>query len=205
MWTCLFFFLLCRALFDYDGSVSDLSTANQALSFHFGDILHVSSAGEEEWWPARHLSPPPPNCPEVGVIPSRRRSVWMIFGTLPQQFIFWRSWGGNESCAHPCLISFLSGIWATDRTWWCSEVGRDKAEVHKVGAWKKQLRKQGWEKLSWGCDDCQRRFSDWECLTVLIQSLVPYLKHKKYSNAPLLISYLLDLELNWSSWCVNLL
>uniref|UniRef100_A0A674N9J0 Disks large homolog 1 n=1 Tax=Takifugu rubripes TaxID=31033 RepID=A0A674N9J0_TAKRU len=63
--------LYVRALFDYDGSVSDLSTANQALSFHFGDILHVSSAGEEEWWPARHLSPPPPNCPEVGVIPSR--------------------------------------------------------------------------------------------------------------------------------------
>eukprot|EP00066_Takifugu_rubripes_P024117 XP_011613383.1 PREDICTED: disks large homolog 1 isoform X1 [Takifugu rubripes] len=66
--------LYVRALFDYDGSVSDLSTANQALSFHFGDILHVSSAGEEEWWPARHLSPPPPNCPEVGVIPSRRRA-----------------------------------------------------------------------------------------------------------------------------------
>uniref|UniRef100_H3DL40 Uncharacterized protein n=1 Tax=Tetraodon nigroviridis TaxID=99883 RepID=H3DL40_TETNG len=66
--------LYVRALFDYDGSVPDPSTANQALSFHFGDILHVSSAGEEEWWPARHLSPPPPNCPEVGVIPSRRRA-----------------------------------------------------------------------------------------------------------------------------------
>uniref|UniRef100_A0A8C2XMV6 Uncharacterized protein n=1 Tax=Cyclopterus lumpus TaxID=8103 RepID=A0A8C2XMV6_CYCLU len=66
--------LYVRALFDYDGSASDLSTANQALPFHFGDVLHVSSAGEEEWWPARHLSPPPPNCPEVGVIPSRRRA-----------------------------------------------------------------------------------------------------------------------------------
>ncbi|KAG7242301.1 hypothetical protein INR49_023977 [Caranx melampygus] len=64
--------LYVRALFDYDGSASDLSAPNQALPFHFGDILHVSSAGEEEWWPARHLSPPPPNCPEVGVIPSRR-------------------------------------------------------------------------------------------------------------------------------------
>uniref|UniRef100_A0A3Q3W1C2 Uncharacterized protein n=1 Tax=Mola mola TaxID=94237 RepID=A0A3Q3W1C2_MOLML len=62
--------LYVRALFDYDGSASDLSTPNQALPFHFGDILHVSSAGEEEWWPARHLSPPPPSCPEVGVIPS---------------------------------------------------------------------------------------------------------------------------------------
>lgn len=67
-------FFVRRALFDYDGSASDLTTPNQALSFNFGDILHVSSAGEEEWWPARHLSPPPPNCPEVGVIPSRRRS-----------------------------------------------------------------------------------------------------------------------------------
>ncbi|XP_028258948.1 disks large homolog 1-like isoform X2 [Parambassis ranga] len=66
--------LYVRALFDYDGSASDLTTPNQALPFQFGDILHVSSAGEEEWWPARHLSPPPPNCPEVGVIPSRRRA-----------------------------------------------------------------------------------------------------------------------------------
>ncbi|KAE8293776.1 Disks large-like protein 1 Synapse-associated protein 97 [Larimichthys crocea] len=65
---------MARALFDYDGSASDLTTPNQALPFHFGDILHVSSAGEEEWWPARHLSPPPQNCPEVGVIPSRRRA-----------------------------------------------------------------------------------------------------------------------------------
>ncbi|XP_060933467.1 disks large homolog 1-like isoform X2 [Limanda limanda] len=66
--------LYVRALFDYDGSACDLSAPNQALPFHFGDILHVSGAGEEEWWPARHLSPPPPNCPEVGVIPSRRRA-----------------------------------------------------------------------------------------------------------------------------------
>ncbi|XP_060890499.1 disks large homolog 1-like isoform X2 [Labrus mixtus] len=66
--------LYVRALFDYDGSTSDLGAPNQILPFHFGDILHVSSAGEEEWWPARHLSPPPPNCPEVGVIPSRRRA-----------------------------------------------------------------------------------------------------------------------------------
>ncbi|XP_069009163.1 discs large homolog 1-like protein isoform X4 [Embiotoca jacksoni] len=66
--------LYVRALFDYDGSATDLSAPNPALPFHFGDILHVSSAGEEEWWPARHLSPPPTNCPEVGVIPSRRRA-----------------------------------------------------------------------------------------------------------------------------------
>uniref|UniRef100_A0A669EDR0 Discs large homolog 1-like protein n=1 Tax=Oreochromis niloticus TaxID=8128 RepID=A0A669EDR0_ORENI len=82
--------LYVRALFDYDGSASDLSVPNQALPFHFGDILHVSSASEEEWWPARHLSPPPPNCPEVGVIPSRRRSEFKGFqmGAAGQEEIF---------------------------------------------------------------------------------------------------------------------
>uniref|UniRef100_A0A7N6A2F1 Uncharacterized protein n=1 Tax=Anabas testudineus TaxID=64144 RepID=A0A7N6A2F1_ANATE len=77
--------LYVRALFDYDGSASDLSAPNQALPFKFGDILHVSSAGEEEWWPARHLSPPPSNSPEVGVIPSRRRSEFKGFELLAGQ------------------------------------------------------------------------------------------------------------------------
>ncbi|XP_034035388.1 discs large homolog 1-like protein isoform X1 [Thalassophryne amazonica] len=66
--------LYVRALFDYDMSASDQSAPSQVLAFNFGDILHVSSTGEEEWWPARHLNPPSPNCPEVGVIPSRRRA-----------------------------------------------------------------------------------------------------------------------------------
>ncbi|KAM6962469.1 discs large homolog 1-like protein [Aplochiton taeniatus] len=60
--------LYVRALFDYEG-LSDPSMAIPALAFRFGDILHVTSAGEEEWWPARHLS----NA-DVGVIPSRRRA-----------------------------------------------------------------------------------------------------------------------------------
>uniref|UniRef100_A0A3Q1B4T8 Disks large homolog 1 n=1 Tax=Amphiprion ocellaris TaxID=80972 RepID=A0A3Q1B4T8_AMPOC len=79
--------LYVRALFDYDGSASDLGAPNQALPFHFGDILHVSSAGEEEWWPARHLSPPPPNCPEVGVIPSRRRSDFKSVTFIDSHYI----------------------------------------------------------------------------------------------------------------------
>lgn len=96
-----------RALFDYDGSASDLSAPNQALPFKFGDILHVSSAGEEEWWPARHLSPPPPNSPEVGVIPSRRRSeskgspvVWFYW------LLLLRSASGRElqSVIHDTLL-----------------------------------------------------------------------------------------------------
>ncbi|CAL8306170.1 unnamed protein product [Lota lota] len=66
--------LYVRALFDYDGSAADLSAPAQALAFRFGDVLHLSSAGDEEWWPARHLSPPPPQRPQVGVVPSRRRA-----------------------------------------------------------------------------------------------------------------------------------
>uniref|UniRef100_A0A672J3T0 Discs large homolog 1-like protein n=1 Tax=Salarias fasciatus TaxID=181472 RepID=A0A672J3T0_SALFA len=82
--------LYVRALFDYDGSAADLSAPNQALQFNFGDILHVSSVGEEEWWSARHLSPPPPNCPEVGVIPSRRRSESKVV---------------TPGCGHECDLS----------------------------------------------------------------------------------------------------
>uniref|UniRef100_A0AAV2KU91 Discs large homolog 1-like protein n=1 Tax=Knipowitschia caucasica TaxID=637954 RepID=A0AAV2KU91_KNICA len=65
--------LYVRALFDLDPEEPDPSAPGQILPFHFGDILHVSSAAEDEWWSARHLSPPP-DCPEVGVIPSRRRA-----------------------------------------------------------------------------------------------------------------------------------
>uniref|UniRef100_A0A8C5SLN2 Discs large MAGUK scaffold protein 4 n=1 Tax=Laticauda laticaudata TaxID=8630 RepID=A0A8C5SLN2_LATLA len=54
-----------RALFDYD-KTKDCGFLSQALSFHFGDVLHVIDASDEEWWQARrprHLEfciPPPP-------------------------------------------------------------------------------------------------------------------------------------------------
>uniref|UniRef100_A0A8C6UF29 Uncharacterized protein n=1 Tax=Neogobius melanostomus TaxID=47308 RepID=A0A8C6UF29_9GOBI len=57
--------LYVRALFDYDGAEADSSAPSQLLGFRFGDILHVSSAGEEEWWSARHLNPPPPAAPRA--------------------------------------------------------------------------------------------------------------------------------------------
>ncbi|KAK7878790.1 hypothetical protein WMY93_030900 [Mugilogobius chulae] len=41
--------LYVRALFDFDGTEADSSAPGQVLGFRFGDILHVSSAGEEEW------------------------------------------------------------------------------------------------------------------------------------------------------------
>lgn len=135
MWIYLLFFL-CRALFEYDGSVSDHSTANQALSFHFGDILHVSSAGEEEWWPARHLSPPPPNCPEVGVIPSRRRSALKTFETLPPPlFIYWKSWGGNESTSHFHLFSYLSRALVIFWILWAIESQMPKSSCLNLSRW----------------------------------------------------------------------
>lgn len=99
---------VCRALFDYDGSASDLSTSNQALPFHFGDILHVSSAGEEEWWPARHLSPPPPNCPEVGVIPSRRRSEFKLFWFLWAVFLLYFTSVKDLTLPPPLLITLIN-------------------------------------------------------------------------------------------------
>uniref|UniRef100_A0A8C6UJ41 Uncharacterized protein n=1 Tax=Neogobius melanostomus TaxID=47308 RepID=A0A8C6UJ41_9GOBI len=54
-----------KPLFDYDGAEADSSAPSQLLGFRFGDILHVSSAGEEEWWSARHLNPPPPAAPRA--------------------------------------------------------------------------------------------------------------------------------------------
>uniref|UniRef100_A0A3Q2R1B8 Discs large MAGUK scaffold protein 1a n=1 Tax=Fundulus heteroclitus TaxID=8078 RepID=A0A3Q2R1B8_FUNHE len=59
--------LYVRALFDYD-KTRDSGLPSQGLNFRFGDILHVVNASDDEWWQARHLE-------EVGVIPSKRRSV----------------------------------------------------------------------------------------------------------------------------------
>uniref|UniRef100_A0A8C5FC94 Discs large homolog 1-like protein n=1 Tax=Gadus morhua TaxID=8049 RepID=A0A8C5FC94_GADMO len=78
--------LYVRALFDYDGSPADLGAPAQALAFRFGDILHLSSAGDEEWWPARHLSPPPPQRPEVGVVPSPgQEEILLTYQPVTQQ------------------------------------------------------------------------------------------------------------------------
>ncbi|CAJ0951379.1 unnamed protein product, partial [Ranitomeya imitator] len=48
------------------GTVGFLS---QALSFKFGDVLHVIDATDEEWWQARRVVP---EGEEVGFIPSKR-------------------------------------------------------------------------------------------------------------------------------------
>ncbi|XP_073421032.1 disks large homolog 4 isoform X1 [Dendrobates tinctorius] len=58
-----------RALFDYD-KTRDCGFLSQALSFKFGDVLHVIDATDEEWWQARRVVP---EGEEVGFIPSKRR------------------------------------------------------------------------------------------------------------------------------------
>uniref|UniRef100_A0A8C4S8Y9 Discs large MAGUK scaffold protein 4 n=1 Tax=Erpetoichthys calabaricus TaxID=27687 RepID=A0A8C4S8Y9_ERPCA len=60
-----------RALFDYD-KTKDCGFLSQALSFRFGDILHVIDASDEEWWQARRVSPDGEG-EEIGFIPSKRR------------------------------------------------------------------------------------------------------------------------------------
>lgn len=63
-----------RALFDYD-KAKDCGFLSQALSFRFGDVLHVLDASDEEWWQARHVLPPG-QPPDIGFVPSKRRCGW---------------------------------------------------------------------------------------------------------------------------------
>ncbi|XP_051986748.1 disks large homolog 1-like isoform X18 [Xyrauchen texanus] len=63
--------LYVRALFDYD-IMKDSGLPSQGLNFHFGDILHVLNASDDEWWQARHVTPDG-DMEEIGVIPSKKR------------------------------------------------------------------------------------------------------------------------------------
>ncbi|XP_025776056.1 disks large homolog 4 [Puma concolor] len=60
-----------RALFDYD-KTKDCGFLSQALSFRFGDVLHVLDASDEEWWQARRVHPDS-EADDIGFIPSKRR------------------------------------------------------------------------------------------------------------------------------------
>uniref|UniRef100_G1NY63 Discs large MAGUK scaffold protein 4 n=1 Tax=Myotis lucifugus TaxID=59463 RepID=G1NY63_MYOLU len=62
--------LSSRALFDYDKT--DCGFLSQALSFHFGDVLHVIDASDEEWWQARRVHSDS-ETDDIGFIPSKRR------------------------------------------------------------------------------------------------------------------------------------
>ncbi|CAG9857156.1 unnamed protein product [Phyllotreta striolata] len=63
--------LYVRALFDYD-PLKDDGLPSRGLAFHYGDILHVTNASDDEWWQARRVL----NTGEeqgMGIVPSKRR------------------------------------------------------------------------------------------------------------------------------------
>ncbi|KAH7728002.1 disks large 3-like [Aphelenchoides avenae] len=60
-----------RALFDNDVS-RDTSLPHRSLSFHYGDILHVINATDDDWWTARRVAENGDEGAE-GVIPSKKR------------------------------------------------------------------------------------------------------------------------------------
>uniref|UniRef100_A0A4W5P5D5 Uncharacterized protein n=1 Tax=Hucho hucho TaxID=62062 RepID=A0A4W5P5D5_9TELE len=63
--------LYVRALFDYNRT-KDSGLPSQGLNFHFGDILHVVNASDDEWWQARQVTHKE-EVDEVGVIPNTTR------------------------------------------------------------------------------------------------------------------------------------
>ncbi|XP_063430161.1 disks large 1 tumor suppressor protein-like isoform X5 [Mytilus trossulus] len=63
--------LFVRALFDYDPS-KDSGLPSKGLEFHYGDILHVTNASDDEWWQAKRVMPDGEE-DGMGIIPSKRR------------------------------------------------------------------------------------------------------------------------------------
>lgn len=63
--------LYVRALFDYDPS-KDSGLPGKGLNFHYGDILHVTNASDDEWWQARRVTIEG-NEEDLGIIPSKKR------------------------------------------------------------------------------------------------------------------------------------
>ncbi|XP_023311086.1 disks large 1 tumor suppressor protein isoform X3 [Anoplophora glabripennis] len=63
--------LYVRTLFDYD-PMKDDGLPSRGLAFHYGDILHVTNASDDEWWQARRVL----NTGDeqgMGIVPSKRR------------------------------------------------------------------------------------------------------------------------------------
>ncbi|CAF0708015.1 unnamed protein product [Brachionus calyciflorus] len=63
--------LYVRAMFDYDPS-KDSGLPGKGLNFHYGDILHVTNASDDEWWQARRVTLDG-NEEDLGIIPSKKR------------------------------------------------------------------------------------------------------------------------------------
>jgi disks large protein 1 len=61
-----------RALFDYEPSKDSGLPSGKGLSFHYGDILHVTNASDDEWWQARRVNIDGSE-EDLGIIPSKKR------------------------------------------------------------------------------------------------------------------------------------
>lgn len=61
-----------RALFDYESSKDSGLPSGKGLSFHYGDILHVTNASDDEWWQARRVNVDGSE-EDLGIIPSKKR------------------------------------------------------------------------------------------------------------------------------------
>lgn len=64
--------LFVRALFDYDPT-KDSGLPGKGLTFHYGDILHVTNASDDEWWQAKRVMADGNVEDELGIIPAKKR------------------------------------------------------------------------------------------------------------------------------------
>lgn len=60
-----------RALFDYDPT-KDSGLPGKGLPFHYGDILHVINASDDEWWQAKRVNIDGVE-EDLGIVPSKKR------------------------------------------------------------------------------------------------------------------------------------
>ncbi len=63
--------LYVRALFDYDPT-KDSGLPGKGLPFHYGDILHVINASDDEWWQAKRVNIDGGE-EDLGIVPSKKR------------------------------------------------------------------------------------------------------------------------------------
>jgi hypothetical protein len=63
--------LYVRALFEYDPA-KDSGLPGKGLTFHYGDILHVTNASDDEWWQARRVNLDGSE-DDLGIVPSKKR------------------------------------------------------------------------------------------------------------------------------------
>lgn len=63
--------LYVRALFDYDPA-KDSGLPGKGLPFHYGDILHVTNASDDEWWQAKRVNIDGGE-EDLGIVPSKKR------------------------------------------------------------------------------------------------------------------------------------